>query len=136
MSASRVRHRLGVALGVLALAAAGCGYSNSRYTPSEDTARQALEAALTAWQNGQPQPGDIPDSKPPVRAVDRRWQAGERLQSFEVVSEEPNTGGPRAFTVNLRMQAPAASKTIRYYVVGLDPLWVYREDDMQFPAGM
>jgi hypothetical protein len=136
MIATRVRHRVGASLGVLALAVAGCGYSNSRYIPAEDSARQALEAALTAWQNGQAKPGDIPDSKPPVRAVDGRWQAGERLQSFEVVSEESNTGGPRAFTVNLTMQAPAASKTVRYYVVGLDPLWVYREDDYQFPAGM
>ncbi len=137
MCAFSLPRQVVLSLALLALAAAGCAdRSNSRYIPSEDSARQALEAALTAWQKGQPQPGAIPDAAPAVQAVDSRWQAGDRLQSFEVVGEEPNIGGPRLFTVRLTMQALPETKTVRYYVVGVDPLWVYREDDYQLPAGM
>jgi hypothetical protein len=137
MSAFLIRRLARLSVCLLAVAAAGCAdRSNARYTPSEDSARQALEAALTAWQKGQAQPGAIPDATPAVQAVDSRWQAGDRLQTFEVVGEESNLGGPRVFTVRLTMQAPVATKTLRYYVVGVEPLWVYREDDYQQPAGM
>jgi hypothetical protein len=34
------------------------------------------------------------------------------------------------------MKKPAGAKTVRYYVVGVEPLWVYREDDYKAPAGM
>jgi hypothetical protein len=132
----RLRVALGAIAGLLVLSVAGCGDSSGRYTPAEGAAREALDAALTAWKNGQHKPGAIPDSKPAVQVVDGHWQAGERLQAFEVVSEEPSTGGGRLFVVNLTMQAPAESKTVRYQVVGVEPLWVMREDDFKVSAGM
>jgi hypothetical protein len=117
-------------------AAAGCSRSYDRYIPSEDAARKALEAALDAWKGGQAKPGPVEGTSPPVQAVDSRWQAGQRLTGYEILEEEPSTGGPRVFSVRLTMPAPAAPATVRYYVVGRDPLWVYREDDYKLPAGM
>jgi hypothetical protein len=126
-----------VALGLLALAAAGCGNGGQgSFAPSEDAARKALDASLAAWQGGMPKPGPIDGATPPVQAVDSRWAKGELLQSYEILQEEPQTGVPRVFSVKLTMKAPAASKTVKYFVVGKEPLWVYREDDYQLPAGM
>lgn len=114
----------------------GCsskGYD--KYIPSEDKARQALEATLNAWRDGK-KPGAVEGAPVPVQAVDSQWQVGKKLRSYEIIGEEPNEG-PRVFSVRLTLQRPAGQQaTVRYYVVGKDPLWVYREDDYKAPAGM
>ena len=122
---------------VLSLAVcAGCwARSNDKYIPSEDKARQALEATLNAWRDGK-KLGAIDGAPVPVQAVDTKWMAGQQLASYEIVGEEANEG-PRAFSVKLNMKKPAGQQlTVRYFVVGKEPLWVYREDDYKAPAGM
>lgn len=122
--------------GVLLLAAAGCGSdrSYSRYIPPEQTSRQALEAALTAWQNGKP-PGQVAGGPPAVEAVDSCWKAGQKLSKFQIVGEEPGDG-PTFFKVRLTLKGQAKEQVVRYVVVGRDPLWVYREDDFKTSSGM
>ena len=117
------------------LALAGCS-SNSydKFIPSEERARQALESALNAWQDGK-EPGAIDGAPMPVQAVDSQWRAGKKLVSYEIVNQEPGEGPP-VFTVNLTMQGNNKPLVVRYYVLGKDPLWVYREDDYKAPAGM
>jgi hypothetical protein len=124
-------------LWVLSLAiCAGCsarGYD--RYIPSEDKARQALEATLNAWRDGK-RPGAIEGAPTAVQAVDTQWLAGQQLASYEIVGEESGEG-PRVFSVKLTMKRPAGKQlSVRYLVVGKEPLWVYREDDYKAPAGM
>ncbi len=115
------------------LAAGLCGCTSrqghERYLPSEDKARQALQAALEAWKSGKP-PGRVETGAPPaVQAVDSRWQSGQKLAAYEILKEEPGDG-PKVFAVKLTLQKPAGStQVVRYVVVGADPLWVYREDD-------
>jgi hypothetical protein len=123
-------------LGLLAAACAGCAdKSYSKYVPSEDKARQALEAALSAWRDGK-KPGAIEGAPVAVQAVDSRWQRGEKIAGFEILNEEANEG-PRLFSVRLTLQRPAGKQvTVRYYIVGKEPLWIYREDDYKAPAGM
>jgi hypothetical protein len=115
---------------------AGCwARGNDKYIPSEDKARQALEATLNAWRDGK-KPGAIDGAPVAVQAVDTKWLAGQQLASYEIVGEEANEG-PRAFSVKLTMKKPAGKRlTVRYLVVGKEPLWVYREDDYKAPAGM
>jgi hypothetical protein len=114
----------------------GCtGKGHEKYIPSEDKARQALEAALNAWRDGK-KPGAVEGAPMPVQVVDSEWQKGKHLRSYEIVGEEASEG-PRVFSVKLTLQPPAGQEaTIRYYVVGKDPLWVYRESDYKAPAGM
>jgi hypothetical protein len=123
--------------GLLAVVACGCfarGYD--KYIPSEDKARQVLEAALNAWKEGK-KPGVIEGAPVAAEAVDSRWRAGQKLREYEILSEEPNSGGPRVFSVRLTMDKPSGqSVTVRYFIVGKEPLWVYREDDYKAPAGM
>jgi hypothetical protein len=117
------------------LATAGCGSGgNERYIPPEQTSRQALETALTAWQNGKP-PGPVADGKPAIQAVDSKWQAGQKLGKWEIVGEEAGSG-PTFFSVRLTLKGSPKQQVVRYVVVGRDPLWVYREDDYKTGAGM
>lgn len=116
--------------GLVVLAGCSKGSRVEDFTPAADNARQALGTALTHWQAGNP-PGRVPGTKPPVEAVDSRWKAGQKLTGFEVIGEEPTAGnGPRFFKVRL---TPAKGKPqeVRYAVIGIDPLWVYREDDLK-----
>jgi hypothetical protein len=110
---------------------AGCNKSGEeRYTPPAASARQALETALTQWRDGQAKPTQFTSEKVKVEVVDQAWAGGQKLQSFEIVGEEPNTsGGPRVFTVKLK--TAKGEQTVKYYVVGIDPLWIYGEADYQ-----
>lgn len=121
---------------VLLAAGAGCsdrGYD--KYVPSEDRARQALDAALGAWRDGK-KVGKIEGAPMAVQAVDSQWLHGQTITQYEILNEEPNEG-PRVFVVRLTMARPAGEQvTVRYFVVGKEPLWVYREDDYKAPAGM
>lgn len=119
--------------GCLLAICAGCS-SNSKYFPSETRARQALEAALTAWRDGK-KPGPIEGSPVPLQAVDSRWRAGEKLTAYEIAGLEPSQG-PAVFSVRLTMEGTDQPIVVRYYVVGKDPLWVYREDDYNVSSGM
>jgi hypothetical protein len=114
----------------------GCGgghRSDKDYLPAEDRARTALDTALAAWRNGQPA-GNIAGAGTAVQAVDSQWQAGQKLASYEIVRAEPG-GKPPRFTVKLQLQGGAAQE-VRYVVMGIDPLWVYREEDYQSSIGM
>jgi hypothetical protein len=122
-------------LGLLLAAATGCGSSHAKYVPSGSAARQALEAALTAWQTGQATPGKLTNLSPPVQVLDTRWKDGAKLERFEILDEETKDG-PRWFSVRLTLKEPAKEEVARYAVLGIDPLWVYREEDYRHLSGM
>ena len=92
-----------VLVGLLAALVSGCGGllsgAYSRYVPNEASARRALEAALSAWQRGEPA-GKIESTSPAVEVVDTKRPQGQKLVRFEIVKEEPSEG-PRWFTVRL-----------------------------------
>jgi hypothetical protein len=119
-----------------ALAGLGCskGGKVEDFTPPADGARKALEAALKHWQGGQ-KPGTVPGTTPAVEVVDSKWQGGQALKAFEIVGEEPAAGtGPRVFKVRLTPTQGQPVET-RYHVVGIDPVWVYRDEDFQKLSG-
>ncbi len=126
----------GIAWGLLLTVVSGCNRGYDKYVPCEDKARQTLEATLNAWRDGK-KPGVIEGAPVTTEAVDSRWRSGQQLRDYEILNEEPHEQGPRVFSVRLTMAKPAGQQvTVKYYVVGKDPLWVYREDDYKAPAGM
>ena len=130
-----IRQTSGATL-IVVLGALGCskGGKIEDFTPPADNARKALDAALKHWQAGQ-KPGTVPGTTPAVEVVDSKWQAGQSLKSFEVLGEDPGAAGaPRVFKVRLTPPTGAAVET-KYYVVGIDPLWVYRDEDYQKLSG-
>lgn len=105
----------------------GCGSSLARYTPTTGEARSSLEAALSAWRDGKPY-GPI-EAKPPVQVADSAWQAGQQVESFEIGDEKDEGDGTRQFVVAIKMKKPPGEQSVRYFVHGRDPVWVYREED-------
>ena len=125
---------LAAALGFSSLLASGCfTRSSEHYIPAADRALDALTQALTAWQNGQSP--HLTDAATPIEVLDSRWKKGGKLAHFEVLGEEP-ADGHRWFKVKLTLQAPAGEKTVRYVVIGDNPLWVYSEEEYKAVSGM
>ena len=119
------------------LLAAGCSNNPSveSFTPPKDAARDALTAALDAWQSGQAKPGEIEDVTPTVQMNDPRWAKGAKLKSYEIVEELPGDS-PRKFSVKLTLEGEAAPAEITYVVVGKQPLWVMPQEEYDRGAGM
>jgi hypothetical protein len=132
----RYRSRPWLGLAVVLLAATGCGGGSNSYSPSEDQARTALEKALTAWKNGKAA-GKVQGESPAIQALDSVWQQGARLASFQIVGTvEKEPAGPRWFSVKLKFQDETEPQQVTYAVLGVDPLWVYREKDYIRACGM
>jgi hypothetical protein len=125
----------GLALAALAAALAGCGRSSSyqRFVPSEQSARAALVTALEAWRRGEPAGPVAGTAGPVIQFVDSHHKPGQRLRGFEVQTMAPGEG-PRVFIVKLALEAPAEEVRTRYVVVGLDPVWVLRQEDYDMVA--
>jgi hypothetical protein len=123
---------------VLLIGCCGCGRSESHLIPTETTARQVLETTLNAWQNHQP-PGKISTGPPSIEVVDAKWRDGDKLQSYEIIGSEPSEGPPR-FSVRLTVVPSggevAQQETVQYVVLGKEPIWVYRAEDLDAATGM
>jgi hypothetical protein len=126
MSRSRIANALTLALFVASMA--GCsGKSYDRYIPATTAARQALETGLNAWRDGQ-RPGMLENEIASVDFVDSRWLDGRVLRDYEIIGDIPGEG-PRCFAVKLHLASPTEEQKVRYYVFGVDPLWVFRQED-------
>jgi hypothetical protein len=120
-------HRLALmAASLLVSLLTGCGASSARFKPTSDEARSSLEAALTAWRDGKPYGSVV--ATPPIQVGDSAWQAGDQVESFEI-GEELDDDGTKQFVVAFKMKKPPGDQSVRYYVHGRDPVWIYREDD-------
>jgi hypothetical protein len=115
----------------------GCdkgGGGAGKFVPTESNARGALEAALNKWKEGQAQPGEIPLGKVKVQVIDQAWAGGLKLQAYEITGEESaDSTGPRVF--NVKLKTSKGDQATKYYVVGIDPLWVYGEADYKKLTG-
>jgi hypothetical protein len=103
------------------------GVPTDRYIPSPDRAQAALEAVLADWQAGRPREM-IERLEVKVYPIDNQRKAGQELDSFEILGELPFTGA-RCYAVRLTLGNPAADQKVRYVILGIDPLYVYRQED-------
>ncbi|HEY3967533.1 MAG TPA: hypothetical protein VGM05_23435 [Planctomycetaceae bacterium] len=112
----------------------GCGSPATveSYHPEEMTAKDALEKALTAWQNGEAQliPGE-----PKIHVADERWVKGAKLKSFEI-GEVLDEDGPAKFPVKLTFEGAAEPENETYMIIGKDPLWIMSKAESERSAGM
>lgn len=111
----------------LAFNIVGCGSGESKYIPADATAKDALVTALKAWQAGQPH-GTISTSPVPIDTYDARWQAGSKLESFEIVREEM-IDNRKGFVVKMKLADNDEEQEVTYLVIGIDPLMVFRKQD-------
>ena len=112
----------------------GCARSSyKRFIPAEEAARAALTASLEAWERGEPHGPVAGTEAPVVHFVDSHHKPEQRLKGYEVQTMVPGEG-PRVFAVRLKLDNPAEEMRVRYVVVGLDPLWVLRQEDYDMTA--
>ena len=107
----------------------GCGGdSPEAHRVDSRRARSVLEEVLASWKQGQT-PESWRQKSPEVVIQDFDWQGGARLQSFEVLSEEPIDANLHC-RVKLTLKASEKKMTQRTvtYLVGTSPvLTVFRE---------
>jgi hypothetical protein len=107
----------------------GCGKSSGteRFVPAEAASRSALEAMLVAWRDGVPA-GPVPNTKPEVFVTDAHRRPGQKLEAFEILGPVPGNA-PRCFAVKVKLANPDAEERVRFVIVGIEPLWVFRQED-------
>jgi len=106
---------------------------SGRFVPSDNKARDVLDAVLAAWQRGEP-PGQINVAGTTVEVVDSVRRGGQKLAKYEIAGNVPSDG-PKQFAVRLTLEN-AAAQEVTYVVVGDDPIWVYRDQDYTQQQGM
>ncbi len=117
----------GVCLALFAVLLTGCGDSSARYVPSVTQAEAAVTASLEDWKRGLPA-GPVADTKPAVQVVDSQRRKLPVLSDYQILGEVPGNA-PRCLAVRLRWANPEKEERARYVVVGIDPLWVFRQED-------
>jgi hypothetical protein len=111
------------------LTAAGCGDRTPNYTPSATVAEKSVRRALDAWKAGEPA-GEIPQTQPVVQVVDVGRKPGQMLADYRILGETRGSSG-RTFAVTLNLENPTETIKTQYIVVGIDPLWVFRQEDYE-----
>ncbi len=112
---------------------AGCG-GGPAPLPSNDAARQALRTSLDAWKAGKPA-SSLAGEKPSIEAVDFEWKAGKILTDYTLGDEAPGQG-TQTLSATLTLKGQPPSKPVRYMVLGLDPVRVYRDEDFNRAMAM
>ena len=82
---------------------------------------------------GCPASNSVRCGPPAVRVVDSKWTAGQKISKFQILDEDSGQG-PIFFSVRLTTKETGKEQVVRYVVVGLDPLWVIRQEDFEMLA--
>jgi len=107
----------------------GCGEvdRNRRFIPSPTVAESAVKSGMEAWMKGE-QVGAVAGTKPVIHVIDSYRKPGQTLTQYEILGEVP-ANAPRCFAVKVKLAGPEKEERLRYIVVGIDPLWVFRQED-------
>jgi hypothetical protein len=104
--------------------------ARARFTPSEETVRHVLTAALRSWQKGE-KPGPLSGAgNPSIILVDECRRPEQTLERFTILGEAPGDG-PRCFAVRVHLKNPDEEQRLRFVVFGIDPIWVCRYEDYE-----
>jgi len=107
-------------------AVVGCSSpSPEKFVPAANRAEHTLAMVLDAWKSGSTVDNIDGIS---VRISDTKRRQGQVLKAFEIIGELPSDSG-RRFQVKLTLDKPTAEQRVQYLVVGIDPLWVFRQED-------
>jgi hypothetical protein len=113
---------------VLCLVAAGCSRSARNLSLNQPKAREACTAFLAAWKEGK----TMGDLGPRIVGRDSDWEAGKKLESFELLPEEHSDGTNLHLKVR-RVLKDDKGRSINQevdFVVGTSPVvTVFRSDE-------
>ena len=114
--------------GLILSTAGGCS-NGTAAVPSGEVARKALEAALDSSREGG-KPGELPGTEPRVEIHDTPWASGQHLASYEILGEESGKVEKR-FAVRLSLAKPDRVEEVRYHVLGVGPVMIFRDQDYE-----
>ncbi len=82
---------------------------------------------MRGWMQGHPT-GRLESASPGVQVIDAHRVPGQVLRDYEILAE---TVSPRArtFSLRLNLSSPDERPIVRFLVVGIDPVLVFREED-------
>ncbi len=108
----------------------GCGQydRSSQFIPSVTVAESAVKAGMEAWKKGEPVGLVRGVTKPAVHVVDSHRRPDQQIDRYEILGEVPGNA-PRCFAVKAKLSGSDTIERLRYIVVGIDPLWVFRQED-------
>jgi hypothetical protein len=112
--------------------AGGCGGRQAgyeQYVPPAGVARSAVASVLRAWVDGRP-PTQAAATHPEVYVVDKQRRPGQRLTRYEILGDFAGEKA-RGVTVRMTMENPDEEGVVRYLVAGIDPVWVFRQEDFE-----
>ncbi len=115
---------------VVSLMPCGCGKfdRSPQFIPSVTVAESAVKAGMEAWKKGEPVGLVQGVTKPSVHVVDSHRKSGQQISGYEILGEVPGNA-PRCFAVKAKLSGSETTERLRYIVVGIDPLWVFRQED-------
>ena len=121
---------LGVVFLAVSLIHCGCGKNDRsrQFIPPVTVAESAVKAGMEAWKKGEPVGLVQGVSKPAVHVVDSHRKPGQEISDYELLGEVPGNA-PRCFAVKVKLSGSETTERLRYIVVGIDPLWVFRQED-------
>ena len=110
----------------------GCGpshHGNATPLPDPTIARQAMNLALESWRAGRPT-GRVEPTSPRIQLNDSFRKPGQILDRYEILGQ---IAGERAisFVVKATLSHPAEVETIRFLLLGIDPVIVFRQEDFE-----
>jgi hypothetical protein len=120
---------------LVCIVSAGCRERTNRpehFVPPSGVALEALTATMEAWRSGEA-PAAVDGGARTVQVADTHRAPGQQLADYEVLGETSIEGG-RRFVVRLELENPAKVERAHYVVVGIDPLWVFRQEDYDMIA--
>jgi hypothetical protein len=97
--------------------------------PDTAKGRQAIEALMATWKDGHPT-GIIEPTTPRVQVVDTHRKPGQKLAGFEILSDSADSR-VRTFSVRVSLLEPEERPVVRFLVVGIDPILVFRQEDYE-----
>ena len=113
---------------MLCMVMAGCSRSARSLSLNQPKAREACTEFLKAWQNGK----KVGDLAPKIIGRDSDWDAGKKLDAFELLPEEHSDGTNLHLKVR-RIVKDGQGRSINQevaYVVGTSPvITVFRSDE-------
>ena len=119
MFVSRLSGRRNVCLlvmGMFASALWGCSGETQSYPLDQSLARTSVQKAMQAWIDGKT-PKDL---QPEITIGDSAWEKGEKLVSFEIVTDQETTDGSNLhIRVQRKFELDESSVT---YIVGTSPV--------------
>ncbi len=84
---------------------------------------------MSTWKAGHP-PGIVEPTSPRVQVVDTHRKPGQALLNHEILSDSADAR-VRTFSLRLTLSDSEERPVVRFLVVGIDPVLVFRQEDYE-----